>query len=149
MRWTSRVSPQPAAANSQLPQLDIRYVMLLSASQTRLQHIWEETTNPTLNGLREKSFRGWADEREKCPESLYDYWSFREKLTIEDGLILKADWIVVPSSLCREMLSIIHQGYLGREKCLLRATTSIFWPGLTKDAIDLVKESEPCQRHQR
>lgn len=147
----SRVSLQPAAANSQLPQLDICYVTnKLSASQARLQHIWEETTSdPTLNGLREKIFRGWADEREKCPESLYDYWSFREKLTIKDGLILKADWIVVPSSLCREMLSIIHQGYLGREKCLLRARTSIFWPSLTKDVIDLVKECEPCQRHQR
>ena len=52
----SRVSLQPAAANSQLPQLDICYVTnKLSASQARLQHIWEETTSdPTLNGLREK-----------------------------------------------------------------------------------------------
>ena len=56
----SRVSLQPAAANSQLPQLDICYVTnKLSASQARLQHIWEETTSdPTLNGLREKIFRG-------------------------------------------------------------------------------------------
>ena len=147
----SIVSPQPAAAKSQLPQLDIHYVTnTLSESQARLQHIWEETTSdPALNGLREKNFRGWADKREKYPESLYDYWSFREKLTIKDGLMLKADWIVVPSSLCREMLSIIHQGYLGREKCLLRARTSIVWPGLTKNVIDLVKECEPCQRHQR
>ena len=56
----SIVSPQPAAAKSQLPQLDIHYVTnTLSASQARLQHIWEETTSdPALNGLREKNFRG-------------------------------------------------------------------------------------------
>ena len=145
-----RVSPQPAAANSQLPQLDIHYVTnTLSASQARLQQIWEETTNdPTLNRLRETIFRGWADKQEKCPKSLYDYWSFHEKLTFEDGLILKGDRIVVPSSPCREMLSIIHQGHLAQEKCLLRARTSIFWPSLTKDVIDLVKECDPRQRHQ-
>ena len=56
--------------------------------------------------------------------------------------------IVVPSRLCREMLSIIHQGHLGQEKCLLRARTSIFWPGLTKDVISQVKECDPCHRHQ-
>lgn len=50
----SRVSPQPAAANSQLPQLDIHYVTnTLSASQARLQQIWEKTTSdPTLKRLR-------------------------------------------------------------------------------------------------
>jgi len=47
------------------------------------------------------------------------------------------------------MLSIIHQGQLGQEKCLLRARTSIFWPSLTKDVISQVKECDPCHRHQR
>ena len=85
----SRVSPQPAAANNQLPQLDIHYVTnTLPASQARLQHIREQTTvDPTLNRLIETLFRGWPDKREKCPVSLYDYWNFREELTIEDGRI--------------------------------------------------------------
>ena len=85
----SRVSPQPEAANNQLPHLDIHYVTL-PESQARLQQIREETTSdPTLNRLRETIFRGWPDKREKWSESLYDYWNFSEELTIEDGLILK------------------------------------------------------------
>ena len=79
---------------------------------------------------------------------LFNTWNFREELTIEDGLILKGDRIVVPTSLRKEILSIIHQGHLGQEKCLLRARTSVFWPGLTKDVVDLAKECDPCQRHQ-
>ena len=46
------------------------------------------------------------------------------------------------------MLNIIHQGHVDQEKCLLGARTSILSPGLTKDVINLVKESDPCQRHQ-
>ena len=65
------------------------------------------------------------------------------RCNLEDGLILKGDRIVVPPTLRREILNIIHQGYLGQEKCLLRARTSVFWRGLTKDVIN------PCQRHQR
>ena len=46
------------------------------------------------------------------------------------------------------MLEIIHQGHLGQEKCLLRARTCVFWPGITKDVISLVQECNSCQRHQ-
>lgn len=146
----SKISPQPTAANSQLPQFDIHYVTNThSASQARLQQIREETTSDlTLNRLRETIFRGWPDKREKCPQSLYD-WNFCKEPTIEDGLILKGDRIVVPSSLRREMLNITHQGHVGQEKCLLRAKTSILWLGLSKDVINLVKKCDPCQRHQR
>ena len=146
----SRVSPLPAPANGELPQLDIHFVTrTLPASPTRLQQIREETANdPTLSALRDAIYKGWPDKREKCPVVLHEYWNFREKLTIEDGLILKGDRIVVPTSLQKEILSIIHQGHLGQEKCLLRARTSVFWPGLTKDVVDLAKECDPCQRHQ-
>lgn len=146
----SRVSPLPVPANGELPQLDIHFVTrTLPASPTRLQQIREETTNdPTLSTLRDAIYKGWPDKREKCPVVLHEYWNFREELTIEDGIILKGDRIVVPTSLRKEILSIIHQGHLGQEKCLLRARTSVFWPGLTKDVVNLAKECDPCQRHQ-
>ena len=63
------------------------------------------------------------------PQSLHDYWNFREELTIEDHLVLKGDRIVIPPTLRPEVLNIIHQGHLGQEKCLLRARTSVFWEG--------------------
>ena len=143
----SRVSPLPVPANGELRQLDIHFVTrTLPASPTRLQQIREETANdPTLSALRDAIYKGWPDKRKKCPVVLHEYWNFREELTIEDGLILKGDRIIVPTSLRKEILSIIHQG---QEKCLLRARTSVFWPGLTKDVVDLAKECDPCQRHQ-
>ena len=67
----SRVSPLPAPANGELPQLDIHFVTrTLPASPTRLQQIREETANdPTLSTLRDAIYKGWPDKRRKMPSS--------------------------------------------------------------------------------
>ena len=65
------------------------------------------------------------------------------------GLVLKGDRIVIPPTLRPEVLNIIHQGHLGQEKCLLRARSSVFWPGITKKVINQVNQCDPCQKYQR
>jgi hypothetical protein len=87
--------------------------------------------------------------REQCPQLLHDYWNFREELTIEDGLILKQERIVMPPNLREEVLTTIHEGHLGQEKCLLQARSAVFWPGITKDVIKVVESCDACQKHQR
>jgi len=147
----SRLSPQPAPPKGQLPQLSIHQVTdTLPASPAKLQQIRELTTSdPTLSQLRDTIYKGWPESREECPSMLHDYWNFREELTIEDGLILKGERIVIPPTLRPEILNTLHKGHLGQEKCLLRARTTVFWPGITKDVTNLVKTCEACQKHQR
>ena len=99
--------------------------------------------------LKETVFEGWPQKREKCPPLLHDYWNFREELTVEDGLLLKGDRILIPPTLRPEVLDIILQDHLGQEKCLLRACTCVFWPGITKDIISKVDQCKPCQKYQR
>ena len=94
----SRISPQKVSTKSQLPQLDIHQITsTLPASPLKLEQIREETArDPTLNKLREVIYQGWPATREQCPQSLLDYWNFHEELTIEDGLILKQERIIMP-----------------------------------------------------
>ena len=56
---------------------------------------------------------------------------------------------MIPPTLRPEVLNIIHQGHLGQEKCVLRARTSVFWPGITKEVINQVNQCDPCQKYQR
>jgi len=147
----SRVSPQPAPSNSQLSEMCIHHITQnLPASPTKLQQIRDETgEDPTLSLLKEVIFGGWPQKREECPQSLHYYWNFREELTIEDCLILKGDRIVIPPTLRPEVLNIIHHGHLGQDKCFLRARTSVFWPGITKEIINQFNKCGPCQKYQR
>lgn len=55
----------------------------------------------------------------------------------------------MPTTLRHDTLNTIHQGNLGQEKCLLRARSAVFWPGITRDVTNLVQDCATCQAHQR
>ena len=47
-----------------------------------------------------------------------------------------------------DVLKLIHEGHLGVPKCRLRASTSVYWPGVNEDISDLVWQCEICQLSQ-
>jgi len=56
---------------------------------------------------------------------LPNYREVRGDLSVVDGMLLKQNRIVIPQSLRQDMLSRIHGGHLGMEKCKRRARDSI------------------------
>ena len=54
--------------------------------------------------------------------------------------------IVVPKSLQQETLSKIHQGYQGIEKCHLRLSTSVWWPGVSREMQSFVQQCGICRQ---
>ena len=66
-----------------------------------------------LNKLKEVVFKGWPAYRKQCPQELWDYWTFRCDLVIEDGLILKRDRIIIPETLRGQILDALHTGHQG------------------------------------
>ena len=147
----SRVSPQSAPSNGEIPEICVHQITQnLPESPTKLQQIRDEKRkDSTLSLSKEVVFGEWPQKREECPEYLHDYWNFREELTIEDGLLLKGDRVVIPPTLRPEVLTIIQQGHLGQEKCLLLARTSVFWAGTTKEIMKQIKQRRPCQKYWR
>ena len=45
------------------------------------------------------------------------------------------------------MLQYIHEGHQGRERCLLRARNTIFWPRISYDIQELIERCIICQEH--
>ena len=101
-----------------------------------------------LNRLKDIIYKGWPQFRKQCPQELWEYWNFRCDLVIEDGLILKGDRIVIPETLRGETLDMLHTGHQGETKCLLLARESVFWPGITNDVKQLVKDCDTCNKFQ-
>ena len=46
-----------------------------------------------------------------------------------------------------EMLQYIHEGHQGKERCLLRARNTVFWPKMTYDVQELIERCIICQEH--
>ena len=75
------------------------------------------------------------------------YTRYRESLYMLDGVILYNDRVVVPTSLRKAVLEVLHSAHQGVSSMQLRAQSIIFWPGLTRD-IERVRENcRECNRN--
>ena len=66
-------------------------------------------------------------------------------LSIKSGLITCGNRIIVPRETRPEMLQYIHEGHQGKERCLLRARNTVFWPKMTYDVQQLIEKCVICQ----
>ena len=79
--------------------------------------------------------------------SVSPYINYRDEISYHNGVLLKADRIIVPTSMRQEIKTLIHQGHLGIEKCLHRARRSVFWPNITRDITSMVLNCNTCIDH--
>ena len=115
-----------------------------------LQKIKTETTKDTeLITLRNMVTDGWPTSIKKVTSVLQPYWTFRDKITIEDSLCFKGQRIIIPAMMQHDVLSRLHASHQGAEKNKLRARSSVFWVNLNKDIDELTKASDACQEFQR
>ena len=97
--------------------------------------------------LKHTIMQGWPKSIKQVPPELQPFWTFREELTVEGGLILKGTRIVIPTKQCKAFLELLHKGHLGLNKCKLRAKETVYWPGLNDQLEDLVLNCELCLKY--
>ena len=90
---------------------------------------------------------GWPDSQRHLAAPLRPYWSCRDELAVEDGLIMKGDRLVIPLSLPAEVLSKLHDQ--GIEKTRLRTRSCVYWKSINKNIDDIVRKCDACQRLQK
>ena len=132
-----------------LPKLSVYQITSqLHARNENLQQLHEASqADDTLAILKYIIEKGWPSTVKELPSVIQPYWTFREELTIGDGLILKGTRIVVPSMKQAEILKLIHEGHLGLTKCKLRAKETVYWPGLNDQLEKLVLNCQLCLKY--
>ena len=76
------------------------------------------------------------------PEHLHPYWCFRDELTILDGLIMKGNRVVIPTSMRPATLNRLHDENQGLTSMLQRARRTVYWPKLQDDITDMVHKCD-------
>ena len=77
-----------------------------------------------------------------------DFFITRGELSLNDGLLVRGDRIVVPFSLKKQILERIHEGHMGVAKCRERAAQSVWWPRIGKDIKSRVAGCRHCLEKQ-
>ena len=94
--------------------------------------------------LKHTITQGWPSSIKEVPNVLQSYWTFREEITVEDGLVLKGTRIVIPNKKCKAVLKLVHEGHVGLNKCKLHAKDTVYWPGLNEQPKKLILNCELC-----
>ncbi|XP_060079959.1 uncharacterized protein K02A2.6-like [Ylistrum balloti] len=134
-----------------VPDLQVNEIHLtayLPVSPEKYKQLKEATaTDDELQKLQDIVLYGWPDNKVDVPAELRSYWTFRDEISCIDGLMYKSHKLVVPRSMKKEMLDLIHSSHLGVVKCKNRARDILFWLGMSRDIEDRVNSCEICAKH--
>ena len=121
-----------------------------SLTTERFDQIRMETDKDiTLNALKEVIAHGWPESKSVLQnQDLNVYFSYRDELSLEDGIIYRGERFLIPKSLQAEMKEKIHAGHTGINSCLRRARTYLFWPGMSDEIRKYVENCNTCSSFQ-
>ena len=97
--------------------------------------------------LKHTITQGWPSNIKEVPSIIQSYLMFRDKLSIEDGIILKGSRIAIPAKKWEAVLKLIHEGHLGLNKCKLHGKETVCWPGLNDQLEKLILNCELCLKY--
>ena len=120
------------------------------ASNKRLQEFRVETERDAdLSQLKQYLRNGFPLNTKLLSWSLKQYHKIASEIYELDGILFVHGKIIVPSSMRQVLLTIVHEGHLGIEKCKALARQSMFWPGMSRDVELTVSKCVICNAYRK
>ena len=129
----SRLSTHDNSKGTTIQNLDISIHAieeLTGINSLSVDKIHQHTTrDQTMQLLIQHLNNGFPDSSTKCPEGIHLYFSFRDELSVCNGIILKGhNSIVILDSLRPQAINILHsKAHLGLNKMLECACMCMYW----------------------
>ena len=103
--------------------------------------------DPLLCTLADTIVAGWPEDIKDIPKALCPYHNHHDIMTVEDGLILKGEALIIPPLKREKILQAIHKGHMGITKCQCHARQCVYWPGINEVIRKMVEACPTCQHH--
>ncbi|GBO00872.1 hypothetical protein AVEN_226932-1 [Araneus ventricosus] len=117
---------------SEIKKREFKEATLKDQGLKKLQQYWET---------------GWPNSIDKVPKEARSYFRFRHELSVEQDLVFLNSRVVVPVSLRKSMLLLLHEAHCGVEKSKARARQVIFWPNNNDDIEKMISTCMVCERY--
>ena len=119
----------------------------LPITEARLAEIKRETgADLTLQKLKSVVTQGWPNNRQKLEEDVRPFFSARDELPVQDGLIFGGQSADISQSLRPMIKQKLHSSHMGFDSCLRRAGESVFWPSFSAEIKQMIESSETCRK---
>ena len=102
--------------------------------------------DPILSAVYRVTLNGWPNRIQDVPCLARHFWSLRDELMIEDGVLMKGNRICIPPELHDRTLYDLHDSHQGIEKMTHIARSNVYWPGIDADISDYVRRCTICTK---
>ena len=154
----SHVTPMDPEDNIQLPIIAVNlittHIQMSVENQDSFSNKLDQLRKSTaqdnqLTRLSHYINTGFPCDKKNLLTDLHEFWPHKETLSVESRLITCGNRIIVPKEMRPKMLQYIHKGHQGKERCLLQARNTVFWPKMMYDVQELIERCIICQEHGR
>ena len=92
---------------------------------------------------------GWPKRYADCNGTLKKFWCFKSELCQFDRILYKDTKLIIPKSMKKELVKMLHEGHHGIKKSRAQARQIMYWPGLNTDIEQFFKQCSVCQMYQK
>ena len=118
-------------------------IQSLPMTEHRILEIKKATeSDDDMKLLKSIIINGWPDDKLQLLPEVLPYFSIRDELSVQGGIIFRGERAVIPAELRNVLKEKIQSSHLGIEGCLRRAreATCIYWPNMNSDMKDNKKK---------
>ena len=123
----------------------LHYLPLRDTTVASIQKHTEE--DPDLQALATIIKDGWPETKDNLPPQLQCYYTFRDELVVQNGVIFKGERVVIPAALRTTMMNKLHSSHLGIQGSLRRAREAFYWPKMNEHLTDYMSQCEICNSY--
>ena len=106
---------------------------------------WDQTGDSSR--LHTNAAQGHHHQRmaqQEIPLCITPYFDYRDELTVQHGIVLREERMVIPTSMRKDK---VHAGHSGINSCLRRARELIFRPRMSSKIRQYIESCDICASH--
>ena len=139
-------SPDGNTVSAQSNLERVCMIQSLPMTEHRILEIKKATeSDDEMKLLKSIIINGWPGDKLQLPPEVLPYFSIRDELSVQDGIIFRGERAVIPAELRNVLKEKIHSSHLGIEGCLRRAREAIYWPNMNVDMKDYISKCSVCR----
>ena len=108
-RYSPLISPEVAVDTA------IHHVHITPEKKLEFQRTIQDDS--PLHTLTDTIVAEWPEDIKDVPKALHPYHNHHDIMTVEDGLTLKGEALIIPPLEREKILQAIHEGHMGITKC--------------------------------
>ena len=144
LRLTDYLSRYPPAPDKEEIVLE-QTIHTVQWSEEKLEQLRREPErDPLLSALTNIVLEGWTSKCLELASELKVFWNIKDYISLDDGILLKGQQVIIPAALRQEMLTQIHgHCHQGVEITRLLARKCVYWPCINNYIANEVRSCVP------